>query len=415
MNILFFIISAVIFFVCGFLVCLISTNRTKKHIAWLLQKHHSQLLPKKPKWSDIVEYIKHLHLQFKHQSEELDKWKNNSRRIVSAVAEAVIILNNKGTLLYYNPQSQSFFNIDNKEQNLQLNTIIRSSDVMSLFQQCVQTNQAVTKECSFRIKNQNFYSNFKVTAVPFDPPPTQKQSIHTANIALLFYDQTKMKLSKKAHIDFVSNVSHELKTPLTAMQGFVEVLIHDLSQNNFTQFKKFLNILLKNCRRISNLVDDLLNLSYLSSKKSITKTTLNTKDITLQVIDSMKDTSHKLSYNFSASDVTANERWVEIVLRNLIANARRHTPEGKSINISWTETPAYVVLTVRDQGTGVPEKYRQRIFERFFRMDLARSRDTGGTGVGLALVKQSMEKQGGFVEVTSSSSGGAEFICSFPK
>ncbi len=226
--------------------------------------------------------------------------------------------------------------------------------------------------------------------------------------------ETKIKRSKRSHIDFVSNVSHELKTPLTAMQGFVELLIHDLSQKKFDQFDQFLNILLRNCKRISDLVDDLLKLSTLSSKDKIEKQKLSTKEITYYIVKSIEQINRNLHYSFNANYVMANRRWLEVILRNLIDNACRHTSEDGEVYIKWAFKDNYTVLTVSDNGEGVPAKYRQRIFERFFRMDSARSRETGGTGVGLALVKETVEKQGGQVEVTSSQTGGAQFICKFP-
>ncbi len=374
-------------------------------------------------WADLVQHIQGVSNKASEQGAELIAQQNNMHRLISAAQESVIILNNKGRLMHYNSQSSHLFNIEGGKQVRYLNEIIRSPDVIRVFQKCVNSGQPITQECSFNIKNHYFHSSFKVTAVPFFSQSSvdkeggyiKHQPLHSSDqVVLLFYDQTGVKESKRSHIDFVSNVSHELKTPLTAMQGFVEVLIHDLSQNKLDQFEKFLNSLLRNCKRIGHLVDDLLHLSNLSTQDRVDKEVLNTKEITHAVLDDYKYPDHKIHCFFSTAEVQANRRWVEIILRNLIDNACRHTPKGEGVHVRWEKEKDRILLKVSDDGEGVPEKYHQRIFERFFRMDSARSRLKGGAGVGLALVKQSMEKQGGCVRVVSAQNGGAEFICEFP-
>ena len=362
-------------------------------------------------WADLIQYIQSLQKESNQQSASLVVQKNNMIRLIGAVEEAVIILNNKAKLMHYNSKSNQLFNISGDKKSSYLNEIIRSPDVVNIFKQCLKLNHIINQECSFTTKNSYSHSTFYVMAVPL----LDQDSIAVpTEVALLFYDRTKLKAAKKSHIDFVSNVSHELKTPLTAMQGFVEVLIQDFSKNKLDQFEQFLNRLLRNCKRIGYLVDDLLHLSNLSAKIHIEKEWLSTKEITDTVLENYKYPDHQLQLDFSAKKVLANRRWLEIILRNLIDNACRHTPKGGKVCVQWEEMDRQVLLKVRDDGEGVPEKYHQRIFERFFRMDYSRSRAKGGAGVGLALVKQAMERQGAYVRVESTQNKGAEFICEFP-
>lgn len=357
--------------------------------------------------TQLRNYIIQLKNNVKNREDQIAFLKQKIDNITSITQEAIIILDEEGKLLFHNPQSHDVFYLEENKKTQYLNAIARSPDVISIFKECVKTNQIIAKECAFRKKNQYLISNFRVTAVPINDKEFK-------NVIYFFYDQTSIRESQKAHIDFVSNVSHELKTPLTSIHGYVEMLIHDFSQKKFDQFNNFLQILLRNCKRMSNLVDDLLSLSNIASQTHLEKKRLNTKEITSRVIEQAESFDHKLHFFFSAPYVMANPRWVEIVLHNLVDNACRHTPTECDVYIRWEKMKDRVILKVIDSGEGVPEKYRQRIFERFFRIDPARSRKKGGTGVGLSLVKQSMEKHGGCVRAVPSASGGTEFICEFP-
>jgi len=360
----------------------------------------------------LRDYINNIEHRIRNQSNHLSFLQKKMDTITSMTKEAVILLDEKGQLLFHNSQSREIFYLDEKRTVHYLNEITRSPDVMNIFRQCLKTQDVIIKECVFGKKNQYIKNSFQVTAMPVG-----NEELKIKNVILLFYDQTDIKETQRAHIDFVSNVSHELKTPLTSIQGYVEMLIHDLSQKKFDQFENFLQILFRNCKRMRNLVNDLLNLSNLVSQAHLNKKKLSTKDVTSRVVEQIEPIGHKLHFLFSAPYVMANPTWVEIVLFNLIDNACRHTPERSDVYVRWERMSDRVVLKVIDNGEGISEKYRQRIFERFFRIDPSRSRGrggTGGAGVGLALVKQSMEKHGGFVRVVPASSGGTEFICEFP-
>ncbi len=359
--------------------------------------------------TQLSDYTISIKEQIKTQSDQISFLQKKISAITSASTEAVIILNERGKLIFHNTQSKKIFHLEEQKPVHYLNEMTRSPDVMSIFKQCLEKKIVITKECVFGKKNQYIKSNFKVTAVS-----VSNESAKTQHIILLFYDQTNIKESQQAHIDFVSNVSHELKTPLTSIQGYVEMLTHDFKQKKFNQVENFLQTLLRNCKRMTDLINDLLNLSNLASQVDIEKKRLKTKEITSHVMEQLNPRDHQIHFFFSAPYVMANPRWVEIVLHNLVDNACRHTAKKCDVHIRWEKMRDRVVLKVIDSGKGIPAKYLHRVFERFFRVDSARSREQGGTGVGLALVKQSMEKHGGCVRAQASSLGGAEFICEFP-
>jgi two-component system phosphate regulon sensor histidine kinase PhoR len=220
--------------------------------------------------------------------------------------------------------------------------------------------------------------------------------------------------------DFVANVSHELKTPLTSIKGFVETLLEgalDDKENN----RNFLKIIQDHAERLNNLLEDLLSLSHLESKEIV----LNKKNFTLRqqledVISGFKsqlkkkniEIKNELSANIA---VTADKDRIEHVFTNLLDNAIKFNKERGSIRIYSQEMSGGIKVIVEDSGVGIPEKDIPRIFERFYRVDKARSRELGGTGLGLSIVKHIVELHGGSVGVESTEGFGSKFWFILPR
>ena len=408
MNIL---LLSLFFFTLGAVCVYVPFKKLKNRISDLLQKVSLLSEDVTPLYTvaDLNQYIENMKLKIKESKEQQVFYQKKLEAITSSTKEAIIILDKYGKLIFHNSQSHKLFYIEESKSSQYLNEMIRSPDVMEVFRQCLKTNTQITKQCMFGPKNQYIKSSFEVIALPISDEKTRKP-----NVILLFYDLTAIKESQKAHVDFVSNVSHELKTPLTSIQGYVEMLVHNFKNKKFDQLENFSQVLLRNCKRMSRLVDELLRLSNLISQAGLEKKKLNTKEVTEEVVARIDTSRRHLHFTFSASYVMANPTWVEVVLHNLIDNACCHTPENSDVYIRWEEGEGKVLLKVADSGEGISEKYQDRIFERFFKIDPARSREKGGTGVGLALVKQSMEKHGGRVRAVSPAQGGTEFICEFP-
>ena len=407
-----YLIVAVLFFIAGGLCLYIPWYRLRKRIKDLtVSIFDNKDIDTEDSLTQLENYLNRLHKESEVKLLKLSHLKTTLENIISSLQEPIMNFDVRGKLLFHNPQSQMLFHFPDNTDSVYLKELTRSSDIIGIFNQCLQTKNIVLKSCAFNKKNQPFKTYFQIKSVPF---MTEKDEMDS--ITLLFYDQTQIHQSQQAHIDFVSNVSHELKSPLTSLQGFVEILINDLKNKRFDQFEHFLNVLLKNCKRMNDLVNDLLNLSILASKTNLQKEKLSTKEITTRVTENLKTKkNHKLYYCYDANYVMAHPRWIETVLHNLLENACLHTPEDCEIYVRWEDLEDKVILKVVDNGEGIPAKYRHRVFERFFRIDPARSRKKGGTGIGLSLVQQAIEKHGGYVRVVPAKTGGSEFICEFPK
>jgi two-component system phosphate regulon sensor histidine kinase PhoR len=221
--------------------------------------------------------------------------------------------------------------------------------------------------------------------------------------------------------EFVANVSHELKTPLTSIKGFIETLEGGAIDDR-ENAKKFLSIIRKHAEGLSNITDDLLKLSELESGENrIEKSGFNLKDLINDVVNHydhlIGEKNLKLTREFSGSDfnVMADRQKIEQVIINILDNSTKYTGEGGSINIYVYEKPDLFSIEVEDNGIGIPEEHLDRIFERFYRVDKARSRKLGGTGLGLSIVKHAVMLHGGNVNIQSREAKGTKVTITLPK
>ncbi len=230
-----------------------------------------------------------------------------------------------------------------------------------------------------------------------------------------------LKKMNQVRTDFVANVSHELKTPLTSIKGFVETL-EDGAINDKETATRFLSIIKKHTNQLTSIVDDLLSLTELEySKEKIEKKEFNLKDLLNEVIlgfgHALSQKEHKLETNFEGEnfDIQADKLKLEQVIVNLIANAIKYTKEKGNIQILLSDKNNALIFTVEDNGIGIPKEHLDRIFERFYRVDKARSRKLGGTGLGLSIVKHIVTLHKGSVDVVSQMESGTKVTVLLPK
>lgn len=220
--------------------------------------------------------------------------------------------------------------------------------------------------------------------------------------------------------DFVANVSHELKTPLTSIKGFIETL-EDGALYDKANAKKFIQIIKKHTERISSIIDDLLSLSELElGKDRITKEEFDLKaslDETLlgfqHILTSKK---HSLHVDIKGDDfrIKADKYKIEQILVNLLDNAIKYTGDGGKISVSMSKQKKDITISIADTGIGISKEHLDRIFERFYRVDKARSRQLGGTGLGLAIVKHIALLHDGKIDIESEAQKGTKITISLP-
>jgi len=235
---------------------------------------------------------------------------------------------------------------------------------------------------------------------------------------LLFYDLTDMRRLENLRKDFVANVSHELKTPLTSIKGFLETLIEGGVRDPEKQ-RSFLQIMQEDANRLSRLIQDLLEISRLEGhKKALKKEVVSLRRHVQDVLEAFQlelaKKSIRADNRVANVTVPADPDQLKQVLVNLIDNAIKFNREKGSIVIDAESSMGEIRVGVHDSGVGIPEEATGRVFERFYRADKARSRDFGGTGLGLSIVKHVIENHGGKTWCISRPGEGSHFYFTLP-
>jgi signal transduction histidine kinase len=237
------------------------------------------------------------------------------------------------------------------------------------------------------------------------------------SVVLVIRDITETRRLDRVRRDFVANASHELKTPAASIQAAAET-IRTAAAEDASVIPRFASQLEREAARLSRIVSDLLDLSRLESG-SVLDEVVALDAIVRDEGERFEDPAAEAGVGLSVAaaavpPVRGSARDLALLVRNLVDNAIRYTPSGGKVHVELTSDGANVVLAVADTGLGIPHRDLPRIFERFYRVDRARSRETGGTGLGLSIVKHVAENLGGRVEVTSELGQGTRFEVRLP-
>jgi two-component system phosphate regulon sensor histidine kinase PhoR len=250
---------------------------------------------------------------------------------------------------------------------------------------------------------------FDVTAAPMPG----------GGVVAVMHDQTEIERVEKTRRDFIANVSHELRTPLTSIQGYAETVLEHEHLSETT--REFVEIIRKNAMRMARLTEDLLVLARVESGERNFKlqsaTPQELLEEALQTFQEIADSRgiELAVVNTANSSVLVDRDAIHQVFGNLIDNAMKYGEDGRKILIGACETEDGVQFYVRDFGAGIPSEHLPRLFERFYRVDKARSRESGGTGLGLAIAKHVVRAHGGTIKAESELNHGSTFYFTLPR
>jgi two-component system phosphate regulon sensor histidine kinase PhoR len=255
--------------------------------------------------------------------------------------------------------------------------------------------------------------------------PQEKNLLASANIidngvAIIVRDISEVKKLENLRSEFVANVSHELKTPLTAIRSYAETLLNGAVDDPKAN-RQFLEKIEKNAQNLSALIDDILEISRLEARRGIAPfETVHLEEEVDRAIETLSSKIREKKVEIvkqgkpGACEVQGEPNHIYRALINLLDNAIKYSDPGGRIEISCAGGDRELRLSVRDYGIGIPQEHHSRIFERFYRVDKARSRELGGTGLGLSIVKHIMEVHGGRVTLESAAGRGSKFTLIFP-
>jgi len=340
---------------------------------------------------------------------EANAWQ---QAVFNSMAEGLMLLDETDRIRLVNRAFERLFNTSGNLRGQTIIEALRSLTLQELVEQTRQLGQVVNGE--------------------FEPPGTEHRVLEVnasalldrtgqpRGVILMFHDLTRIKQLEKTREEFVANVSHELRTPLSMIKGYVETLLGGAKDDPEVAIR-FLQTIRKHSDRLTFLIEDLLSISQLESGR----TALNLQRFQLRAL--VDEVFTDLQTRAAEKDVRlvnelpaecetrADADRVQQVLLNLVDNAIKHGPAAGLVRITADRNDAgRVRIAVQSDGAGIPPEARDRIFERFYRLDRARSREAGGTGLGLAIVKHIVQSHGGEVWVESQPGHGATFYFTLP-
>jgi len=327
--------------------------------------------------------------------------------VLEAVARemrtSIAVLDSEGLVQYANPFFLASFPCSDSALGLHIRDIIKNTILLGAVESF--TGKGTPGPEEIEIEEAERFLNVRMVVLHEGSAPS---------LLIFLRDITEEKRVETIKKDFVANVSHELRTPLASIKGYSETLLDD-DVERATQ-KEFLEIIDRHATRMSRIIDDLLILSRLeSSALSLVSSTVDLKELIGSVVKGVLKGAQKKDITVMAElpdvlpSVMGDRDRLEQVVVNLIDNAIKYTPSGGEVSITAEANGAEVCVNVSDTGIGIPSDDISRIFERFYRVDKARSRALGGTGLGLAIVKHIIQGHNGRLDVKSELGKGSTF------
>ena len=361
--------------------------------------------------SDLADDLNLMGVQLKERIETIEAQKNELQLILDSMTEPVLFTDRDLKILRLNGAAEKLFGINEKQQQgKSILEIFMNSQLNDFAENLLETGVS------------------RVEVITLDLPKTIHLEIHgtvvfeqdgetVAALLLVMHDITKAIKLEQMRKDFVANVSHELKTPVTMIKGYIETLL-DNPHGSPDKTVEFLEIIEKHSLRVEAIINDLLFLSGIEKNdvdnltiESIPAVDLITSAVTsCEAFAEEKDISIKIDCDENII-MNVYPLLAEQAVINLIDNALKYSESGTTVEIKVRKAEnGKTLLSVKDQGCGISIDQQTRIFERFYRVDKARSRDSGGTGLGLSIVRHIALAHNGSIEVKSVPGSGAEFI-----
>ncbi len=371
--------------------------------------------PKRGDLRELNELTSSLHTtagKLRSTFNQLQEERSRFAATVNGIGEGILVADRKGHIVLYNPAIKHMFPGEKLTHHASL-ADWNSKEVPEIFSQALEHGNPCSAELSVQEPTPR---SWRISCAPIMSRKGKVQAV-----AAVFHDITELERLDRMRRDFVINVSHELRTPLASIRGYAETLldgaIHDKANN-----VRFVRILWQNAQRLSQLTSDLMTLSQLEVKARDFEFRRQSVGTMLQEIgDGMRpqveEKSLRLRIRAVEGDVAVrcDASAVQQILGNLLENASKYTSGRGSIEVGIVERESDVAFYVRDTGIGIAPEHIPRLFERFYRVDKARSHELGGTGLGLAIVKHLVQAHGGNVWVESELGAGSTFWFTLPK
>ena len=369
-----------------------------------------------PELTDMTNSINDLSEVIRLTHENLEQETKRLTSILSYMTDGVLATNRRGQIIMVNEMAAKQLNVNPDEV---LNTSIL--DLLSLGDD-YDLRSLITEVPELTIDSQDENGEYLSLRVRF--ALIRRESGFISGLVAVLHDTTEQDKEERERRLFVSNVSHELRTPLTSVKSYLEAL--DDGALSEPVAPDFVKVSLNETNRMMRMVTDLLSLSRIDNETSQLDIELTnfTAFITfiLNRFDKIKSQSQEVTKKYELiREYPITPIWVEIdtdkmtqVIDNILNNAIKYSPDGGKIKVGMKTTDAQLIISISDEGLGIPKKDLPRIFDRFYRVDKARSRAQGGTGLGLAIAKEIVKQHKGFIWAKSEYGKGSTFTIVLP-
>jgi two-component system phosphate regulon sensor histidine kinase PhoR len=369
-------------------------------------------IPSINEFGELAESMNIMAAQLDDRIKTITRQSNEQEIIFSNMSEGILAIDSNFRIIKINSAAIELLEIKNKNfRSANVNNVVSNQSFLGFVNDIFLEKKSLQREI---VTDNNGYKYIQANGTLIGDKDTDIEVIIVLN------DVTKIHRLENIRKDFVANVSHELKTPITAIKGFIETIIDsgfECSEDN----KNYIGIISRHTDRLNAIIEDLLSLSRMEQTdgklKILEKISLNQViNSAVQICEtaaSAKAIKIKLIID-EQIEAKVDALLLEQSLVNLIDNAIKYSNEGTEVTIKSLIEGNEIIIEVKDQGFGIPEEHINRIFERFYRVDKARSRKLGGTGLGLAIVKHIVQTLNGYITVSSRLNQGSSFFIHLP-
>jgi two-component system, OmpR family, phosphate regulon sensor histidine kinase PhoR len=342
---------------------------------------------------------------------QLQNTSQTQATVLEGMTESVIAVDRGEKILFANASAGRALGFNAKKvEDLTLLEAVRSHELRAIMQKALRSKQLCNAELTWRGKSLHVF-DVLATPLPGDPPP---------GVVLVLRDISELKRLEQMRQQFIANVSHELKTPLSSIKAYTETLLAGASKDP-VHCERFLNRIDEQAGHLHQLIMDMLSLARIeASQSSMELANVPVDGVVRRCLADYEPqaAARQVALESVSNDtnirVRADEEGLRQILSNLIDNAIKYTPAGGRVTVDCRADGATVTIEVADTGVGIAQEHHDRLFERFYRVDKARSRELGGTGLGLSIVKHLTQSMGGSVTVASQVGTGSRFTVRLP-
>ncbi len=361
---------------------------------------------------DLSNAINDLREQIMTRMDDIITEKSRLEAVLMSMVEGVMVTDNRGTVILMNKALLDALHISHIPEEKRPIEVIRNVAIKDIVDVALHRGAGLeSREISVHIPEERI---LLVHAAPVS------RSGEVDGAVVVFHDITELRKLEKVRRDFVANVTHELRTPVSNIKGYTETLL-DGAMDDKANAADFLKIVQSNSERLIKLIDELLDLSGIESgKMKLSVKPARLPGVVRQVLSDMskaaRENNVKIVNDISDAipDVMADTGRIAQVISNLVDNAIKYNKDNGEVRVSARTDKGFLVVEIADTGIGIPEDDKARIFERFYRVDKARSQEMGGTGLGLSIVKHIIQAHGGDVIVESVLGEGSKFSFTLP-